>query len=219
MNIGSTSPPSDRMVLRRIRELLRSREIEVRYKNESRFMKFLAALLFFAPRFNEHMATTIGRTIWLPSRQWARDERMCWMVLAHELVHVEDSLKVNGVWFALAYLFPQCLALLAPLALLPGCGWMAWFFLFLAPFPAPWRAKAEFRGYAVSLACCYWRKIPMTGPQIVVEKHFSGPTYYWMWPFKSAVTKKFDRYRWMIAAGTLRREIPIAEQIHKALDC
>jgi hypothetical protein len=215
MSIGEPNEVSDRQINRRVRSLADELGATIRYKNESKFMRGLAKVLFFAPRFNTDTATTIGKTIWLPSREWARDDRRCWMVLAHELVHVTDAIRVSGVLFALSYLFPQCLALLAPLALIPGCGWFLACLAFLAPIPSPTRAHWELRGYGISLACLYWRKIPTVGPKYIIERHFVGPTYYYMWPFRQAVQDKMDRYRWMAAAGTLGREIPIADALHK----
>ena len=214
MSIGKKEQISDRQIHRKVRDLAARMGAVIRYKDESRLMKILGKILFFAPRFNSDIATTIGKTIWLPSREWARDERRCWMVLAHELVHVADAIRVGGVLFALSYLFPQCLALLAPLALIPGCEWLLAFLACAAPIPAPWRAHWEFRGYGISLACIYWRRIPTVGPKYIIEKHFTGPTYYFMWPFGSSVRERIDRYRWMASAGTLSREIPIAADLY-----
>jgi len=209
---------SDRQAKRRIMALLRKHGAVIRYKDESRFMRCLGKLMFFAPRFSKHMSTVIGKTVWLPSREWARqDEMRAWIVLAHELVHVADSAKVSGLVFSLAYLFPQCLALLVPLALAPGCEAMWWFLTFLMPIPAPFRAFIEYRGYAAQLACCYWRRISLDGPISNIVKQFTGGGYFFMWPFAKTVRKKANDVRYKIVTGKFSSEMPILAEIEKEL--
>jgi hypothetical protein len=211
--IGSPEPKSDHQIARSIRNLSLQMDVVIKYKDESRLMRFLGALMFFAPTFRTNMATTINRTIYLPSREWARDSRRYWMTMAHELVHVEDAERQGFVGFALSYLFPQCLSLLSVLAFVPGMWWMVFALLFLAPIPSPGRARAEFRGYAISMACLRWRNKPSVYAQKHIFRLFTGPAYYYMWPFPKSVRDRLDRYRWMACCDTLAREIPIATQL------
>lgn len=107
-----------------------------------------------------------------------------WKVLAHEYVHLYDRKRL-GVWFSVAYLFPQ---VLAPLALLSFLAFVSpWFLLnllwlvALAPWPAPWREWAELRGYTMSMAVDYWRYGSVQDGTIEwAEPQFTGWAYYKM---------------------------------------
>ena len=209
---------SDRQARRRMQALLKKHGAVIRYKDESAWMRCLGALMFWSPRFSKHMSTVIGKTVWLPSREWAKaDEMRTWIVLAHELVHVADAAKVSGLVFSLAYLFPQCLALLAPLALVPGFEMMWYCMAFALPIPAPFRAWIEYRGYAAQLACCYWRRLQLGAPIENISRQFTGGSYFFMWPFSGMVESRANKVRRDIITCKLREEMPIVAEIHKAL--
>ena len=57
-------------------------------KADSRFMKFLAFLLFFNKAFMADFVTTIGNTIWVPDKwdKWPAVSRA--EVLRHERIHL-----------------------------------------------------------------------------------------------------------------------------------
>jgi len=122
-----------------------------------------------------------------------------WKTLEHEWVHLKDAdtffglLPFMPLWFnrkvfGAAYLFPQILGLGAlgaigaiffpPLLACLGC------LLFAAPWPAPFRAWAEVRAYRRSIELR-----PSMEEQKVEEysKYFTGPDYYFMWPFKQGI--------------------------------
>lgn len=89
--------------------------LTVAYKEESWLMRALAAALPSNARFLRDYTTTLGRTVYVPSRAWlaARGDSIR-TVLAHEAVHAFDYARAP-VRFVLGYLFPQVLA--APLLL------------------------------------------------------------------------------------------------------
>ena len=45
-------------------------ELKVEFKDESKFMKFLGVLLFFNKEFMSNYSTTIGNTVYFPSRHF-----------------------------------------------------------------------------------------------------------------------------------------------------
>lgn len=211
--------------------------LRLRYKSESWFMHLLAAVLIFNPRFLTTFSTTIGRTVYLPSREWAEQHpRSAEEVLAHEAVHAYDYANAP-VSFALGYLFPQVLAGVPLLGMVVSLltvrwGWIVLAFLAgvvgaacvaavkryvkpaavllgialggllgfaivshaalgailavllvlsLAPWPAPWRVKAELRGYAMTLATTYWSTGEISAAMMgYLHDQFVGPNYYWM---------------------------------------
>jgi len=101
--------------------------------------------------------TTVGGHVYFPSRAfYDADKARAFVTLAHEFVHIYDAAQHGRIIFALRYLFPQVtlglLGLLgilgvvyAPLYALFGL------LLFLAPWPAHWRVKAEKRGYQMTI--------------------------------------------------------------------
>lgn len=159
----------------------------VAFKDESLLIRLIGALLFFNRSFMTDFTTTIGRTIYLPTRACSEVDGAWWEVLAHEGVHVHDYCRAP-VRFVLGYLFPQCLAALALLAI--GAIWWTpmiaclGFLVALAPWRAPWRTRSERRGYAMSTLC----EAMNVGPWYVrssswrrwLRDQFTGPDYYYM---------------------------------------
>src|SRR5690606_8559039 len=92
--------------------------------------------------------------------------------------------------------------------------------------PAYWRMKLELEGYAVNMLVDHLT-VGLTDTRVSrYVSYFTGPDYYWMWPFGSNIRKrlmeirdrlvsgKFDTYEleliaWMyehrLAAGPVRR--------------
>lgn len=89
----------------------------VKFKDESRYMGFLAVLLYpFNDQFMTRFTTTVGTTVYFPSRnelakRWGNYAR----VLAHEWVHIWDSER-GALRFKLGYMFPQWLMVLGMIA-------------------------------------------------------------------------------------------------------
>jgi hypothetical protein len=187
----------------------------IKYKNESWFMKFLAIFVrVFNKNFMTSYVSTIGNTIYFPSKKYIeKNEYAAMAVLAHEIVHVQQSEKYGSLLMGLAYLFPQCLALLSIGAVfaflwLPML-WCLLFLLFLAPLPAPWRKKFELEGYTMSLFMTdlIMNQLGYTDQSIMTEmsvqavrinkNQFKGSGYWFMWPFgvEDELVKKIEDIR------------------------
>lgn len=164
-------------------------------------MKLLGVLMFFNKDFMTSYVTTIGSSIYFPTEQYIKDnEKNSIAILAHEIVHIAQAEKYGKFLYSLMYLFPQCLALLAIGSVL-SIFWMPmlWclvFLVFLAPIPAPWRAKFEIDGYTMSL---FMLNIELRHPGYTIDTvekklsitalrleklYFKGPNYWFMWPFE-----------------------------------
>ena len=158
--------------------------------------------MFFNPGFMTDYITTIGRTIYFPSREDILDGKQ-WDVLAHEGIHLRDHHE-HPILFNLSYGFPQILALLSFGAI--GAFWNLWFLLFLfflvaaAPFPAPWRARSERRAYIMSMVCDVIRNGTnyVTSPFYIesMADIYTGSGYYFMrWSKKQALaTAELDAF-------------------------
>lgn len=172
----------------------------IKYKNTSKFMKLLGFILFFNKEFMTHYITTIGNTVYFPDENFIKENNDgAARVLAHEIVHVAQKEKYGMIPYTLMYLFPQCLALFAFLAILAFVWlpflWCLLFLIFLAPIPAPWRKKFELEGYTMSLYMLDLRLRELRYPDEMILKemsvyavkinvrNFKGPGYWYMWPF------------------------------------
>ena len=176
---------------------------DVRVKGDSWLMKVLAKILFFNKTFMTSYVTTIGDVIYVPKSRLEAQTHRLWKTVCHEIVHVFDKSKADfgmlgfGAW----YLFPQtiamvCLVLGAVLPFLFWSTWPLWLLIglvFAAPLPSPGRMGYEMRGYTMSMAVNYWRKGSITDEQKRdIEENFTGPDYYFMWPFKKSVRDRID---------------------------
>lgn len=179
-------------------------DIKIAFKDESFLMKLLGFLLFFTKGFMTRFTTTLGKTVYFPSLEWiAKSEHDAIKVLAHEIVHIHDQKKMNKygtiILYPLLYLFPQILSIFSLLAFLAfiNLNWLfcLLFLLFLAPLPAPGRFYIESRGYTMNL---FLRSLPFYSHYRynaedyakLLAKYFTGPLYYWMWPFHNRVVQK-----------------------------
>ena len=169
-------------------------------KRYSKFMKFLAQLLFFNKSFMSSYITVVGNKVYVPKLPWKKTNPYGAIeVLSHEWVHMKDNKRL-GIWFKLLYLFPQ---ILAPLALLGF--WNPWFLLFLLcilPYPALWRAKFELRGYTISMAVRYWLLKEEPNYDFLV-KQFTGPNYYYMYPFEDYMRERLEEEFYRIEGDIL----------------
>ncbi len=170
-----------------------------RYRRESKLLMFLTP---FMKRVNpnwDYITVSLGSNSYLPDHFFAAallgETELCASTLVHETIHALDEAVAGRLVFRFQYAFPQILSLLSLLAL--GAFWslsFLWALLFLgflAPWPAPWRAKYESRAYAATMAVLYW----MTGqPNYVyadsVVHILKGVTYYCCdWNPKDTVSK------------------------------
>lgn len=174
---------------------------DVKYKNESLFMKILSYILFFNKKFSTSFATTIGSTIYFPSRDFvSKDPHVSAMILAHELIHVRQKNTFGALVYSLAYLFPQILVVFAILAFLSP--WYLLFLLFLLPLPAPFRKDSEFGANVMTMymfyiyICNFTKYTDMDKILIDMAKirnsKFTGPEYYFMWPFGVDFSKEIE---------------------------
>lgn len=205
----------------KVSALAESLGVKIRYKDESRFMQVLGALLFFNRDFMLHFTTTIPfiETVYFPSRKAVNANPDGYAeVLAHELVHVMDARGMGQTVFCVNYLYPQCLSLLSLLALLAIPLTLHWlttlvFLVFLLPLEAPGRAWLEYRGYAMNLAVAVWqgRKLDHIAPRMV--QHFTGPDYYYMDTDHVRVVRTLRG--WLMDAETdeIEGKLPLADEL------
>ena len=165
-------------------------EYELLDKKNSTLMKWLSKLLFFNKDFMSRYITVVGAKVYVPQVPWNTNKPLsACSVLAHEWVHMKDGKKF-GPLFKFLYLCPQILAPLALLGFFNSA--FFWFALCLLPIPAPFRAWFEFRAYVVSIAVRWWlAKQPTNGEWLT--RQFTSSAYYWMFPAKTFLRKKFEK--------------------------
>lgn len=172
--------------------------IKIKYKDENSFMKFLNTFMkYIAPTFMTTFTTTIGNTVYFPSRDYViREENLALRILAHEAIHLLDAKRLTGVLFSLSYLFPQILAL--GFLSFPLLGlWSLLFLLFLLPIPSPTRFYLETRGYSMNV-------ITHHNPSFIIDsyvKYFTSWEYYKMYPFEKKVKKKIEKWMQKMEKG------------------
>ena len=178
---------------------------KIRSKKDSPLMRALSNLLFFNKGFMSRYITTIYPVMYVPG-WWGKYKNMSLVelgIIAHEYVHLHDRKRL-GWLFNILYLSPQVFSLLAF-----GAFWNLWFLmalLFLLPWPSPGRAWLEFRGYRMSIAFHYWAKKEKCDLDMIVEE-FTNSNYYYMFPFKKLLIKKFNKEYDKIVAENLTSEL------------
>jgi hypothetical protein len=160
------------------------------YKSNSKLMAVLGWILGLvgAKTFMSSFWTTIGSTTYLPTDPVFLEQN--WAVLFHEGKHVIQMRNYTLPFYFMLYLFPLTL-----FPVLIGLGiWMLWVntvlavgcfvlaALSLAPMPAFWRRDFELEGYTAEIVL--YELIPgRKFPDPYIESYFTGPAYYFMWPF------------------------------------
>jgi hypothetical protein len=186
---------------------------EIRYKNESFVQKLIAVVVWI---FNRHYmkkyVSTIYPIVWFPSREFvAENPWKATKILAHEYVHLLDA-KGEQRWWKFCYLLPQSLTF--PLALtgaivcaVVGAPWWTFPLLGLvstAPWPAAFRRDAELRGYAMNMVVNVWRYGSIRRSTIEwIVNEFTGPPYYFMWPFRKNMTERVVEVEGEITFGRI----------------
>lgn len=162
-------------------------DLQIKYKDQSTFMKILGTLLFFNPGFKTSFITTIGNTIYWPSEDYVKNNpKAVPEVFIHECTHIYDEKRVGSVPFTLGYLFPQLLVL-PVLFLLFFLSWkivLPLALLCMAPWPSPFRALFERRAYFTSMLVGY--KLNNWDPELTAPhyaQNFKDGSYYFMMPF------------------------------------
>ncbi len=172
---------------------------EVRYKDESIFMKILGFLLFFNRKFMTRYTTTIGSKVYFPSRKFIEDKRSrAFKILSHEYMHLIDY-KEHPIVFVLLYIAPQFLGLLS-LGSILSIWFGPWYLLFLIalvfflPIPSAGRAEVEKRGYCMNIAINIWRHGSIKDEtREWLKETFTGWEYYRMWPYPDSVDEWIDK--------------------------
>jgi hypothetical protein len=121
----------------------------------------------------ERYVTTIGRTIYLTPRWNDRALADRYATMRHEAVHIEQFKRFGLVPMALAYL-------LLPLPL--GLAWC--------------RMRLEREAYEETLRVQFsiGGRAACERIRAHVIRQFTSGAYGWMWPFKGAVSRWFDRF-------------------------
>jgi hypothetical protein len=187
--------------------------LKVVEKTTSRFMKFLARLLFFNKQFLTGYITIIGKTIYWPNieKTFGDNPVNDFSVMFHEGQHEDDRRRLP-VLYELAYISPQILALLSLLFILGfWFGW--WWFIavlaigLLAPIPSPGRMFIEMRGYGCNLAFAIWYHGRITTAMLEgsAREFTEVKTYYGMWPFEQDVCRRFGKIERDVRSGKLTR--------------
>lgn len=200
-------------------------DLEIKYKDESTLMKIIGKILFFNPSFMTNFTTTVGSTVYFPSRKFEQLRPISSLViLLHELVHVNDAKKWSKPLFAFLYMFPLTLAfLLLPFLLFSWKIFLPLIILSLCPVPAYFRMLFEKRAYLVSLYCTYQFSIKkqfttnLDNAAASYLSNFKDSAYYFMWPFKN-LDKDFSDAVVKVKAGQKPYEDPVFEMIDKVLE-
>jgi hypothetical protein len=195
--------------------------LQVKYKDQSWFMKLLGKIMFFNPGFMKTYTTTIGSTVYFPNETFVKIRPIsgC-VILMHELVHMYDEKKLTKPVFSFSYLFPQ---ILVPIFLLM-LFFVSWkialplALLSLAPLPAYFRMTYEKRAYISSLYTMQLLGKRLNfDPKLSIQasafvKHFKDSSYYFMWPF-GKLEGEFTQAVTDIQAGKRPYDSPVFDML------
>lgn len=190
--------------------------LQVKYKDQSAFMKILGTILFFNKTFMTDYVTTIGNTIYIPNVNYMKLHPVSGsVVFLHELVHIYDSGKMSRPVFTFLYLLPQILALF----MIPLFFVIQWWIVLilmavcLAPIPAYFRMVFEKRAYISSVYTLNsLGKLKNFNPMLKTQvgffvSRFKDSYYYFMWPFD--VTPDFNNAVAKVQAGQRPYDDPV----------
>lgn len=176
-------------------------DFEVRYKANSLVQKAIGKILSpFNDGYMTRYITTFYPYVYWPDKESLDEDRYhAFETLAHEFVHLMDT-KNHPFWFRFSYLFPQILGIIFPfLSLLAIWFTNLWLIslvslvFIILPLPSPWRAKWEYRGFAMSMAVCIWQgQFNIESKKAWIAERFTGSDYFYMWPFRKSVKGKLD---------------------------
>jgi hypothetical protein len=147
-------------------------------KGDSKLMSIISFFLMIMT-FGNHKAfmssfvTTIWNTIYVPDdwNHWLDAERT--RILRHERVHLRQAKTYTKIGFSFLYLF-------VPLPIV-----FAYF-----------RMKFEKEAYEETMRdlCDRYGKAYLLQPRVKesMVQNFIGPSYLWMWPFRSSISRWYD---------------------------
>lgn len=150
------------------------------WKEDSRLMKFIAGFLWLITfgrqsSFQTDYITTIGCAVYVPA-SWRKQSDISRIItLRHERVHMRQRRFFTMPIFTLLYL------------LVPLPGGLAYF-----------RAMFEMEAYEETIRATI--ELYPNGAQVVLKPeakkqmvaNFTGPGYFWMWPFRVRVERWYD---------------------------
>lgn len=151
-------------------------KFQLKSKSSSTFMKLLhwgLLIITFGQMktFMTRFTTTVGYTIYTPAAWEGWSEKVKMLILRHERVHMAQRKRL-GWRFGVAYLF--------------------------LPFPVVWayyRMKYEMEAYEVTVRA-KWEYFGRRGftseAREAMIKRFTGPQYFWTWPWRKRVEKWYD---------------------------
>lgn len=192
-------------------------DLQIKYKDQSWFMRLLGTLLFFNKSFMTSYTTTIGSTVYYPTESFVKVRPVsAAVILLHELVHIKDAHKISKPLFGFLYLTPQVLTLLCiPLFFLSWKIALPLMLLCASPIPSYFRMYFEKRAYLTSLyainalgARLNFSPMLKSQEQFFIDQ-FTGSGYYFMWPFGKGLQADFDAGVAKIQAGQRPFEDPV----------
>ena len=197
---------------------------DIRYKSDSWVQRAIGKIL--SPFNKEYMTryiTTFYPYVYWPDKASLEDDRHhAFETLAHEYVHLIDT-KRHPFLFRFSYMFPQVLGVIFPFFAL----FAIWFtnlwlislasIIFVAlPIPSPWRAKWEYRGFAMSMAVCIWRgQFNIESKKSWIAERFTGSSYFYMWPFKKSVKRRLNEIENRIHDSTIMDRSEVYRDVFK----
>lgn len=125
--------------------------------------------------FMQKFVTTIGNKVYLPTEWLIYSENVKCEILRHERVHMRQAKEFGNLLFSFLYLF-----------------------VFFPIGFAYYRAKFEKEAYEESLRALYEYHgadalLDPKTKKIMVE-YFVGPSYGWMFPFRTNIEKWYDNF-------------------------
>ena len=171
----------------------------VGWKDTTLWQRIIGALVFFNRSYMIDYVSTFYPVVYWPTEDaYKSNPWESFKILSHEYVHLDDARK-QRLWFPFSYIMPHWLVLCASLAVF-AIWFSNWWLIALAallfgcPIPAVWRMNWELRGYTMSMAIDAW-KYGSIQPSTVdwISKQFTGPDYYFMWPFREGIRRKLEQ--------------------------
>jgi len=197
-------------------------KFEIKFKDESKLMKFFGILAQFNKKFMSRYTTVIGYTVYFPSRKWmAENWRKTFYVLSHESIHMANH-DANPIKHVLGYTFPQNLSVFSFIAVLAAIN--PAFLIFLAfltalgPWPAPFRVKEETRGHWMNCKIAEWEGYSVSEEYLdrtakkVCGWDYYNPLHPWK-PMKKELKKYTNK-----DDSNLREEYLLVKKIYYTTD-
>ncbi len=137
--------------------------------------------------------TTIGYTVYRPDLAGMSNDE--WKVMWHEGRHALQAKSLTRVLMGFLYLLPLSLVPLVAIGAIFSLWWLVPTALLLLPLPAYFRMRLEMQAYRTSMVADYASSptghiFRTTAAAQFMVDHFTGPNYYYMWPFRKDVQRR-----------------------------